>query len=62
VTGFDNIPQAEITSPTLTTISSEPERTGQIAVEMLLKRIGEESETEPQRIRLPGKFCLRESA
>lgn len=62
VTGFDNIPQAEIVSPTLTTISSEPERTGQIVVDMLLRRLDGKSEVEPLRVRLPGMLFLRESA
>jgi len=62
VTGFDNIPQAEILTPTLTTISSEPEKSGQIAVEMLLRRLDGNSQIEPQRVRLPGTFYLRESA
>lgn len=62
VTGFDNIPQAEFTCPTLTTMDSLPEKTGQIAVDMLLKQLNGEISKEPRRVRLPGQFCKRESA
>jgi LacI family transcriptional regulator len=62
VTGFDNIPQAEIISPTLTTISTLPKQNGRMTVGMVLDRIEGKVDAEPRRVRLPGEFCLRESA
>jgi LacI family transcriptional regulator len=41
IAGFDNIPFSNYTIPRLTTVSGEPERNGQDAVRLLLRRLNE---------------------
>jgi DNA-binding LacI/PurR family transcriptional regulator len=60
VASFDNIPFANYTVPRLTTVSGQPERDGQNAVRLLLKRLNEPD--RPTEI-IPGdwQLMIRES-
>ncbi|RUS48542.1 LacI family DNA-binding transcriptional regulator [Cohnella sp. AR92] len=60
VTGFDNIEDAALSSPTLSTVHVNKEALGQRAVETLLWRI-EHPESPKEKILLSGDFIMRES-
>ena len=61
IIGFDNIPEAEIMYPSLTTISSFAQLTGKTAANLLHQRITH-SEGEKQRIILQPELIVRDSS
>jgi LacI family transcriptional regulator len=60
VVGFDDVPQAGISQPPLTTIHSFRDNLAQIAVERLLARI-EGDDSPPQYINLGTELIVRAS-
>lgn len=58
IMGMDDIYAATITSPPLTTVSKPKYDIGQIAAELLLKRLSDDQST-PQKIALPCTLALR---
>ncbi len=60
VIGFDDIPQASLIRPTLTTINQPLEKMGRVATQMLLDLL-HEPEKEARRIELPTQLVVRES-
>ena len=58
--GFDDIPQAMIVYPKLTTVRQPLEQMGQVAVRMLLEIINDRS-YPPQRATLPTQLVIRDS-
>jgi len=62
VVGFDNIPESEYVIPSLTTVDNCPEILGQKSVEIILKRLTSTETIEPQRVLLPAKLIIRQSA
>lgn len=60
VLGFDDIPQAELVRPALTTIQQPLEKMGRVATQMLLDLL-EAPESKIQRIELPTKLIIRDS-
>lgn len=61
IVGFDNIPEAEISYPPLTTVSSFAELTGTRAARLLHERISE-PDRDRQRIIIEPKLVRRESS
>ena len=60
VIGFDDIPQASLIKPGLTTINQPLEKMGRVATQILLDML-ENHGKEPKRIELPTSLVLRES-
>lgn len=60
VLGFDDIPQAAVVRPALTTVQQPLEKMGRVAAQMLLDSL-EFPERTVQRIELPTKLVLRDS-
>lgn len=60
IVGFDDIPLAVHTSPQLSTVRQPMRRQGQIAAEMLLRRIGDEDLPRDERV-LNCELIVRES-
>jgi len=60
VVGYDDIPEASYTSPSLTTVALPKRRLGATAMELLLKILAGEEKTS-QRIVLPTKLVIRKS-
>jgi len=60
VVGFDDIAEAGLWSPPLTTIASNPRRIGEEAVNLLIRRISDPS-GRPERIIFPPRLIVRES-
>jgi LacI family transcriptional regulator len=60
VLGFDDIPQAALVRPALTTIQQPLEKMGRVATQMLLDLL-EAPESKIQRIELPTKLIIRDS-
>lgn len=60
VVGFDDIPQASMVRPALTTIQQPLEKMGRVATQMLLDLL-EHPERKVQRIELPTKLIVRDS-
>lgn len=60
VIGFDDIPQASITYPRLTTVRQPLDQMGRIAVRMLVDQI-ETSQTTPRRVTLSTNLIIRDS-
>jgi LacI family transcriptional regulator len=61
VTGFDDISEAAVTSPPLTTLAVNPRERGRQAAELLLRRLGE-PEAPPQRTTASVELRIRESS
>lgn len=61
VAGFDNIPEAGLMIPSLTTIDHIPQVMGGIAADFLLERIGSKTPLEGRRQILTGQLVARES-
>ena len=55
VAGFDDIPEAAVAEPPLTTVAIDPPETGRTAARLLL------SGGPPQQLVLPVKLVVRES-
>jgi LacI family transcriptional regulator len=60
VIGFDDIEDAATWIPSLTTISGDPKKIGEVAVDRLLKRI-QNPDLEPTHISLESSLIIRES-
>jgi LacI family transcriptional regulator len=60
IIGFDDIPQASLVFPKLTTVRQPLEQMGVMAVKMLLERIEGQS-CFPQRVTLPTQLIIRDS-
>jgi LacI family transcriptional regulator len=60
VIGFDDIPQASLVYPKLTTVRQPLEQMGRVAVKLLLEQI-EDPSRPPQRITLPTELVVRDS-
>jgi LacI family transcriptional regulator len=60
IIGFDDIPQASIVYPKLTTVRQPLEQMGQVAVKLLLDRI-EYQTLPPQRVTLETQLIIRDS-
>ena len=61
IVGFDNIADAALVRPALTTVAISPEQIGEAAIELLLKRI-EATDAPPQRRVLAPKLVIRNSS
>jgi LacI family transcriptional regulator len=62
VIGFDNIPAAELGSPTLTTVTQFQEQLGRRAAQMLLKRFAGSAPEGGRCEKMPADLIIRESA
>jgi LacI family transcriptional regulator len=60
VVGFDDIEEAALWQPALTTVAIDPQRIGIEAARLLLERI-ENPDAPPQRVILPPRLIVRES-
>jgi len=60
VIGFDDIPQASLIKPGMTTINQPLEKMGRVATQILLDML-ENQGKEPKRIELPTSLVIRES-
>lgn len=60
IIGFDDVPQATLVYPKLTTVRQPLEQMGQVAVKMLLERIKDQSRP-PQRVALATQLVIRDS-
>lgn len=60
IIGFDDIPQASLSYPKLTTVHQPLEQMGQVAVKLLLERIADQNRP-PQRITLATQLIIRDS-
>lgn len=61
VTGFDDISEAAVASPALTTLTVDPRARGRQAAELLLQRVAH-PDAAPQRTVAPVRLCVRESS
>ncbi len=61
VTGFDDISEAAVSTPSLTTLSVDPRERGRQAAGLLLRRL-EDADAIPQRIVAPVQLKIRESS
>ncbi len=60
VVGFDDIPQAALVRPALTTVNQPLEKMGRVAAQKLLDLL-QKPDTEAERIELPTELIIRES-
>lgn len=60
IIGFDDIPQASLVYPKLTTVRQPLDQMGRVAVKLLLEQI-ENSSRPPQHITLPTELVIRDS-
>jgi LacI family transcriptional regulator len=60
VVGFDDLVEAELSRPPLTTIATMPNQIGQDAARLLLRRIAN-PDGPPERVILPARLVVRES-
>jgi LacI family transcriptional regulator len=62
VVGFDDIPQASLVRPRLTTVSQPLEKMGRVATQMLMELLQKKAKAkEENRIELPTELVIRES-
>jgi LacI family transcriptional regulator len=61
VTGFDDISEAAVTTPPLTTMAVDPRERGRQAAELLLRKVGE-PDAKPLRTIAPVELRIRESS
>jgi LacI family transcriptional regulator len=61
VTGVDDVPEAAISFPSLTTVATLPRRLGEAAAELLLQRIENPNGTHERTV-LPTRLLVRESS
>jgi DNA-binding LacI/PurR family transcriptional regulator len=62
VCGFDNIPEAEVVMPPLTTVDQDAEAIGRRAAELLLERLTADAPLPPREVSIACRLVLRESA
>jgi LacI family transcriptional regulator len=60
VAGFDDVPEAALSRPGLTTVATQPFQVGEEAARLLLRRI-EDPNGPPERVILPTRLIIRES-
>ncbi|PWC37405.1 LacI family DNA-binding transcriptional regulator [Azospirillum sp. TSO35-2] len=60
VTGFDDVPEAALSRPALTTVATSARQIGQEAARLLLRRIAD-PQGPPERIILPSRLVVRAS-
>ncbi|MFE0508444.1 LacI family DNA-binding transcriptional regulator [Streptomyces sp. NPDC058964] len=60
VAGFDDVPDAALQHPSLTTVATHPDQTGTEAAELLLRRI-EEPDVPPRTVLLTPELKVRDS-
>jgi LacI family transcriptional regulator len=60
VAGFDDLPEAALSRPALTTVATHPFQVGEEAARLLLRRIADPLGT-PERVILPTRLIVRES-
>ncbi len=60
IIGFDDIPQASLVYPKLTTVRQPLEQMGRVAVKVLLEQIEDRSRS-PQRVTLATELIIRDS-
>ena len=60
VTGFDDVPEAALSRPALTTVATSARQIGQEAARLLLRRIAD-PQGPPERIILPRRLVVRSS-
>ncbi len=60
LTGFDDIPEAALASPSLTTVATQPRARGRQAAELLLNQVGSARGTS-RRTTAPAKLQVRQS-
>jgi LacI family transcriptional regulator len=60
IIGFDDIPQADLVYPKLTTVRQPLAQMGQVAVKLLMEQI-ENPNHPPQRVTLPTQLVIRDS-
>jgi LacI family transcriptional regulator, galactose operon repressor len=60
IVGFDDIPEASLVTPSLTTVRQPLQEMGATAVR-LLRRLMDEPETTPRRTELATELIVRES-
>ncbi|CAO3440277.1 LacI family DNA-binding transcriptional regulator [Azospirillum endophyticum] len=60
VTGFDDVPEAALSRPALTTVATSARQIGQEAARLLLRRIAD-PQGPPERIILPSRLVVRDS-
>lgn len=61
IISFDDLPQAALQYPPLTSVATHPEKLGRIAAELLLRRIEEGSEPRPRRTLVKTTLKVRAS-
>jgi LacI family transcriptional regulator len=61
VVGFDDIPQAALVRPALTTVNQPLEKMGRVATQMLVDLFRKEGKQDDSRIELPTELIIRES-
>ncbi|HMP38892.1 MAG TPA: LacI family DNA-binding transcriptional regulator [Roseiflexaceae bacterium] len=62
VVGFDNIPEADLVVPSLTTVGQDAQALGEQAAALLLERLAGEDAAELRHISMPFRLIIRESA
>ena len=60
VIGFDNVPEASLWHPSLTTVSTDPRRMGKQAAQLMLRRL-EEPNLPIKRVIMPSRLIVRDS-
>ena len=60
VVGFDNIADAALVRPALTTIAIEPHRIGEETANLLLRRIAD-PDGRPERVIMPSRLIVRDT-
>ncbi len=58
--GFDNIAEAALSRPALTTIAVEPRQIGQEVAELILRRIADPT-GRPEQVILPPRLIIRDT-
>jgi DNA-binding LacI/PurR family transcriptional regulator len=61
VVGFDNIPEADLVVPSLTTVGQDAQALGEQAAALLLERLDGEEGSEIRHISVPFRLIIRES-
>jgi DNA-binding LacI/PurR family transcriptional regulator len=61
IVGFDDIDDGRFSTPTLTTVAPDKERIARTAVDLVARRLGDESDDAPQEVFAPHRLIERES-
>ena len=60
VAGFDDVPEAALSRPALTTVATQPFQVGEEAARLLLRRLAD-PHGPPERVILPTRLIVRET-